>query len=157
MICWISYWACAARVVHIISTCKTIVYIVEYLDLVGVGYMNVSCCSEYYLAASSSAYPDDHRFIPVWGGWVLVCYIGGMNKLDRLAASPLVSVVDSLHWALSLMLKCCFSFPLVLVRGQDIDGGRNPSCWLVWHVVRNLRCIVFCLRGGLVVYYFRFI
>ena len=63
---------------------------------------------------------------------MLVYYIGGVNKLDRLAASPLGSVTDSLPWALLLLPKHRLSFPLVLGRRRDIDGGWNPGCWTVW-------------------------
>ena len=127
MICWIGYWECIFGVIHIISTCKKIVWIVEYIYLVGRGCLHVSCSSVSSTAASSSTSPDAHRLILVWGCWVLVCYIGGVNKLDRLAASPLGSVTDSLPWALLLLPKHCLSFPLVLGRRQDIDGGWNPD------------------------------
>ena len=36
---------------------------------------------------------------------MLVCYIGVATKMDRLASSSLGSVLDSLPWALSLLLK----------------------------------------------------
>ena len=153
MICWIIYWSCISGMIHIISTCKTIVYIVESLDLVGVGYLHVSCNSASSLAASSLASPAAHGFILVWGCWVLLCYIGGVNQLDSLATSLLGSVADSLPWAFSLLLKCCLYFPLVLGWGRDIDDGWNPICFPVWGAVRALRCIVCFLRGGLVVSY----
>ena len=95
----------------------------ESLDIVGVGCLHVSFSSESSLVGSSSASLAAHGLIIVWGGWVLLCYIGGVTKLYRLAASPLGSVSDSLPWAFSLLLKQRLSFPLVLGRGRDIDGG----------------------------------
>ena len=79
---------------------------------------------------------------------MLVFYIGGVNKLDRLATSPLGSVAESLPWALLLLPKHRLSCPLVLGRRRDIDGGWNPGCWTVWCVVRTLSCIVCCMGGG---------
>ena len=93
--------------------------------------------------------PGRHGFILVWGGgWLLICYIGGVTKLDRLVASPLGSILDYLHWALSLFLKRRLSCPLVMGWGRYIDGGWNTRFWLVRRSVRALRCIVCCLRGG---------
>ena len=132
----------------------------ESLDLVGVGRLHVSCSSVSPLAESSSASlasPAAHGFILVWEVWVLVFYIGGVTKLDRLVASPLGSILDYLHWALSLFLKRRLSCPLVMGWGRYIDGGWNTRFWLVRRSVRALRCIVCCLRGGLVVSYFRLI
>ena len=94
---------------------------------IGVGCLYISFSSVSSLAASSLAYPSAHGLILVWGGWVLVCYIGGgVTKLDRLAASTLGFILDYIPWALSLLLKRRLSCPLVLGRGQDIDGGWNP-------------------------------
>ena len=90
---------------------KKIVYIVEYLDLVGLGRLHVSLSSVYSLVDSSLASTANHGLILVWGGWVLLRYIGGVTKLDRLAASPLGSDTDSLPWAVSLLLELCFSCP----------------------------------------------
>ena len=85
------------------------------------------CSSASSLVASSLASLAAHGFILVWGGWVLVCYIEGVTKLDILAASLLVSVTDSLPWVLSLLLKSCLYLTLVMGWGQDVDGGWNPS------------------------------
>ena len=145
---------CVARLIHIISSCKTIVDIVKLLDLVGVDCLNIFFSYASSFAASSLAFPNSHGLILVWGGWMMVCYIGVVNKLDRLLASTLISFADSLPSALSLLLKHRFSFPLVLGQWQDIYGGCNPIYLLMRHVVHALRHIVFCLRMGLVVYYF---
>ena len=77
----------------------------KYIYLVGVGRLHVSCSSVSALAASSLASPAAHGLILVWESWVIVCYIGGVTKLERLNASPLGYVSDSLPWALSLLLK----------------------------------------------------
>ena len=130
----------------------------ESLDLVGVGRLHVSCSSAYYLATPSTAALcalPGHPWVTVtdMGGWVMVFYIGGIAELDRLAASLLVSVAESLPWALSLMLKRRLSCPLVLVRGRDVDGGWDSSFCLVRNVVLDLRQILGHQRRGLVVSY----
>ena len=99
----------------------------EYIDLVGVVCLHVSCYSASSLVEPYLASPDSHGLILILGGWVLACYIRGVTKMDRLAASPLGSVADSLPWELSLLLKHRFTCPLVLGQGRDIDGGLNPS------------------------------
>ena len=87
----------------------------------------------------------------------MVCYIGVVDELDRLATSPLGSIADPLSWELSLLLKRRFPFPLVLGRGWYIYGGWNDSFWMVRRVVRALWRVVCYLRRELVFYYFQFI
>ena len=118
-----------------------------------VSYSSTSSLAEYYVAT-----PVDHGFpFLVWGGWVLVFYIGGVAELDRLAASLLGSVAESISWALSLLLKIFLSCPLVMDRGWDVDGGWNTRYWLVRRVVRDLWHILCYLKMGLVVYYLQLI
>ena len=100
----------------------------ESLDLVGVDSLHVSCSSTSSLSASSSASLAAHGLILVWGGWLLVFYIGVVTKMERLAAYLLGSVADYLPWVLSLFLKCCLYCPLVLGQGYEIDGGWNTRC-----------------------------
>ena len=112
MVFRIGNWACVAGVIHIIPTCKKIVQIVESFDIVGVGCLYVSCSYASSFTASYAATLDAHGLLClVWGGWVLVCYIEGVDELYRLAASPLGSDTDSLPWAVSLLLELCFSCP----------------------------------------------
>ena len=103
MICWIGYWEYVSGVIQIIRTNKTIVYIVKSLYLVGLVRLLVFCSPISYLVASSSASPTTNGLIMVWGGWVLVRYIWGVTKLNKLSASPLEFVYDSIYWEFS----CC--------------------------------------------------
>ena len=80
-----------------------------------------------------------------------------MTKLDRLTASHLGSVVESLSWSLSMVLKRCLSHPLMLGREQENDIGWKTRCWMVRSIVRSLRHIVRCMRRGLVVSNFQLI
>ena len=80
-----------------------------------------------------------------------------MAELYRLASPLLGSVVDYLPWELSLLLKHFFSCPLVLGRGQDVDGGRNDRFWTVRRVVHALSLIVCYLKRGLVVSYLQLV
>ena len=88
---------------------------------------------------------------------MLLCYIGGVDELERLLAYPLVSIADLIFWVLSLLLKCRLSCPLVLGRGWDVDGGWNSSCWLLPCVVRALWRVVCYLRRVLMVSYFQLV
>ena len=98
MIFCIGYWTCVSGVIHIISTCKTVFYIVKSLYLVGVDHLHVFYSSVSSLAESSLDSPAAHGFILVWWFYVLVCYIGGVTKMDRLMASYLGSVLYYLPW-----------------------------------------------------------
>ena len=143
MVFRIGNWACVAGVIHIIPTCKKRVQSVESCVSVGVGSLHVSCSSESSLAESSTATSAAHGLLClVWGGWVLVYNIGGVDKLDNLSASLLGSVADSLPWEFSLLLKRCLSYPFVLVWGMDVDGGWNARFWMVQRVVHALRLII---------------
>ena len=126
MIGRIGVWACVSGVIKFISTCKTIVQIVRVFNFFGLGLLHVYCSFASSLAACSVATPAEHGLLwMVWGGLVLICYIGRVAERYRLASSPLGSVADPLSWALSLMLKLCLSCPLVLGRGWDVGGGWN--------------------------------
>ena len=126
----------------------------ELFDLVGVGCLHVYCASISSLAESYAVTLAAHGLTClVWVVWVMVCYIGGVDELDILAASPLGSIADSLSGALYLLLKRRFPCPLVLEWGRDVDGGRNTICWMVWRVVRVLWHIVCYLTRRLVVSY----
>ena len=130
----------------------------ESFDRVGVGCLYVSCSYASSFTASYAATLDAHGLLClVWGGWVLVCYIEGVDELYRLAASPLGYVMDLLPWALYLLPKLRLSCTLVLGQGQDVDGGFNASCWLVRRVVCALMRIVCYLRRRLVVSYFQLV
>ena len=55
--------ACVSGVISIISTCKTIMNIVEAFDIVGVGRLHVSCYSASSLPACSAATLDAHGLL----------------------------------------------------------------------------------------------